>query len=388
MMEGFNFHTDGTVWVIDTLWWPTWHKDLVTFLPSQQKLFHNFDIATVIEQAKQKHVDRFCTSSELTSLVWYRNLQPDYQYAEYLSTVKCFSNRRLLSRFRCGCHGLHVDTGRWVGTERKDRLCQVCHSSQDVEDEQQFIFDCSAYSHIRTKHASIFQQTRTVPDFIARCESNAWGGFLRECFSLEEVFSDWIVGSVFCLTELYLTELICTLSVGPQLVPRTLNRNNTIWTVTSKARLSLAMHSYLQANVSVPWKRVGFRCSQHLQLLVSNMETSRIKSRDDIMALMHVVYTGNDAYITRHWAVGSLADVLMIWNDPQDAKHMPQSCFWVEVIWTRKHNELLEKLEDNTKKSFCTAIWKWLVIMIADCCMFMQNSNQWTFQERDPHLIC
>ncbi len=106
-----------------------WHEELITFLPSQQNLFHKFDIATVIEQAvaKQKHVDHFCTYNELGSLVLYRSFQPEYQYAEYLSTVKCFSNRKLLSRFKCGCHALHVDTGRWAGTERKDRLCQVCH---------------------------------------------------------------------------------------------------------------------------------------------------------------------------------------------------------------------------------------------------------------------
>jgi hypothetical protein len=30
-------------------------------------------------------------------------------------------------------------------------------------------------------------------------------------------------------------------------------------------------------------------------------------------------------------------------------------------IWLRKHHELWEKLEDNTKSSFCTALWKWLV---------------------------
>ncbi len=152
-------------------------------------LFRQFDIAAVIEKAKQQYVDQYCTSDR-ASLSLYRTLEPEYKYADYLSTVKCFSNRRLLSRFRCGCHGLHIDTGRWVGTERKDRLCQVCHSLQDVEDEQHFVFDCPAYSHIRTKHASLFQQTFTVPDFIAKCESNACGG--KTAF---------LVGSVFCLTE-------------------------------------------------------------------------------------------------------------------------------------------------------------------------------------------
>ena len=30
-------------------------------------------------------------------------------------------------------------------------------------------------------------------------------------------------------------------------------------------------------------------------------------------------------------------------------------------IWRRKYHELWEKLEENTKSSFCTALWKWLV---------------------------
>jgi len=30
-------------------------------------------------------------------------------------------------------------------------------------------------------------------------------------------------------------------------------------------------------------------------------------------------------------------------------------------IWARKYHELWEKLEKNTRDSFCTALWKWLV---------------------------
>ena len=68
--------------------------------------------------------------------------------------TRCFSNRRLLSRFRCGCHGLHayVDTGRWLDTQREDRLCQICHSSKDVGDEQHFLFSRPSYSDVRPKY--------------------------------------------------------------------------------------------------------------------------------------------------------------------------------------------------------------------------------------------
>jgi hypothetical protein len=33
-------------------------------------------------------------------------------------------------------------------------------------------------------------------------------------------------------------------------------------------------------------------------------------------------------------------------------------------IWARKYHELWEKVEKNTKHSFCTALWKWLVILM------------------------
>ena len=88
----------------------------------------------------------------------------------------CAENGRLLSNFRCGCHGLHADTGRWVGTAR---LCQVSHSLQDVEDEQHFIVDCP----VKLGKANLLQQTCTVPGFTAQCEPNACSGVSRECYS-------------------------------------------------------------------------------------------------------------------------------------------------------------------------------------------------------------
>ena len=97
-----------------------------------------------------------------------------------------------------------------MDTKREDRLCQVCHSSKDVEDEQHFLFGCPAYSDIRQKYASQFQHAFSVSDFFTNSEPNACGGFLKECFSCIHL-------------TFHLVLISCTLSVGPQLVPRTLN---------------------------------------------------------------------------------------------------------------------------------------------------------------------
>ncbi len=79
-------------------------------------------------------------------------MQPAHKPAEYLSVVKCASNKRLICRCRAGYQSLRIDTGRWadgVLLNRTYRLCLVCKSLDCVEHEQHFVFDCSAHSHTR-----------------------------------------------------------------------------------------------------------------------------------------------------------------------------------------------------------------------------------------------
>ena len=76
----------------------------------QQQLFHKFDIASVIERVKHQLAFEYFADDQHSSLMLYRTMQLEYKPAEYLSFVKSVSNRRLISRFRTGCHGLRVDT--------------------------------------------------------------------------------------------------------------------------------------------------------------------------------------------------------------------------------------------------------------------------------------
>ncbi len=128
-----------------------------------------------------------------------------------LPLVSETDNRRLISRFRTGCHGLRVDTGRWadgVHLDRTDRLCLVCKSLDCVEDEQHFVFDCPAYSHIRSQHLDLLQQCCTI----ALCVNQ-----LHVVVFLGNALH---VGSK---SSLYEFTALNFLSVGFQLPPRTLN---------------------------------------------------------------------------------------------------------------------------------------------------------------------
>ena len=70
-------------------------------------------------------------------------------------------------------------------TKREDRLCQVCHSSKNVKDEQHFLFSCPAYNDVRQKHASLFQQAFSVSDFSLTLNQIHVVGFIESVFHLE-----------------------------------------------------------------------------------------------------------------------------------------------------------------------------------------------------------
>ena len=74
-----------------------------SFTAATNTVFHSFDIAAVIDREKHWVTFKIFHDDSHSSLLLYRTLQPEYKYAHYLSKVKCFSNGRLLSRFRSGC---------------------------------------------------------------------------------------------------------------------------------------------------------------------------------------------------------------------------------------------------------------------------------------------
>ena len=59
--------------------------------------------------------------------------------------------KKNISLIRLSSHRLNVETGRYTGKSRQDRLCDVCES-QEIEDEFHFILQCPKYLHIRKKY--------------------------------------------------------------------------------------------------------------------------------------------------------------------------------------------------------------------------------------------
>ena len=66
--------------------------------------------------------------------------------------------RILLTRWRLSCFDLRIETGRYNGTPREERLCSLC---EVVEDEQHVFFSCRAYNSIRTQFETLLAENPT-----------------------------------------------------------------------------------------------------------------------------------------------------------------------------------------------------------------------------------
>lgn len=78
------------------------------------------------------------SSGKLCSYYLFKN---NFGCENYLSLIKNFEYRRSLARFRISAHKLYIETGRYLGILRHDRICTRC-SINEVEDEQHYLFTC------------------------------------------------------------------------------------------------------------------------------------------------------------------------------------------------------------------------------------------------------
>ena len=68
-----------------------------------------------------------------------------------------FPQVKQLIQFRCSAHHLRVETGRWERPQlaRGERVCEKCTRGV-VEDELHVLFECPAYSSVRTQFSDLF----------------------------------------------------------------------------------------------------------------------------------------------------------------------------------------------------------------------------------------
>ena len=105
----------------------------------------------------------------------YCTFKHDIYCEPYLYVIKDFKLRKLLSRFRLSNHSLEIEKGRHQKPKVPAhlRLCKVCKSDVNIENEAHFLLSCPAYDELRQLYFNIRRECGLdCDDFISilNCE--------------------------------------------------------------------------------------------------------------------------------------------------------------------------------------------------------------------------
>jgi hypothetical protein len=76
--------------------------------------------------------------------------------------INNFELRRSFTKLRTSSHRLQIELGRYQGVSRHNRMCTKC-SSNVIEDELHFLFECSKYDEDR--ESMLFEITTVCSNF-------------------------------------------------------------------------------------------------------------------------------------------------------------------------------------------------------------------------------
>ena len=89
----------------------------------------------------------------------------EWGFEPYLTFVDNHDKRVLLAKFRIGICPLRVETGRYEnngdhkGIQPHERVCLVCNSVTEIEDEFHFLLKCEKHHELRNKMFASIRNT-------------------------------------------------------------------------------------------------------------------------------------------------------------------------------------------------------------------------------------
>jgi hypothetical protein len=108
--------------------------------------------------AWKKQINQFSDSK----LKLYNICKNNFGLEKYLAIVNNFELRRSFTKLRTSSHRLQIELGRYQGVPRHYRICAKC-SSNVIEDELHFVFECSKYNEDR--ESMLFEITTVCSNF-------------------------------------------------------------------------------------------------------------------------------------------------------------------------------------------------------------------------------
>ncbi len=116
--------------------------------------------------------------------------------------------RSFIAQLRLRILPIHIETGRFRGTQLDDRICQLC-DTQEVEDEIHFVCKCNLYNGLRKtiyrtvehKHTDFYMYNKDKFIFLLQKEWKILGKYLVEAWS-EHTHTNYISSMIMFISYL------------------------------------------------------------------------------------------------------------------------------------------------------------------------------------------
>ena len=146
----------------------------------------------IFEQQTLYHLEEKEVKSE-GKLVFYSKIKRKYRKELYLQ-LQNIKNRNAIRNIRISTHILNIETGRYKGINRDERICDLC-SLNTVETEIHFLTECPTFNEERISFLNNLNTNHNLQTDkmeinlikeIMLCEDlsilNTFGKYIRSCF--------------------------------------------------------------------------------------------------------------------------------------------------------------------------------------------------------------
>ena len=127
-------------------------------------------------------------------LCFYSIFKTDVSKSHYLEQVRNLKHRRAVAKLRSGNHSLRIESGRHCVPKLPEylRICQHCRSNQ-IENENHFLFHCDRYKTIRQQITSdIVAELRRPKGPPSGAQYSSCRGKIKETHELIFSWLSWL----------------------------------------------------------------------------------------------------------------------------------------------------------------------------------------------------
>ena len=126
------------------------------------------------DQFKQAWSSRVAQSPKLS---FYNTIKGnDFTWEPYLDSTTNFKHRRTMAQIRSSSHKLNIETGRYEGIARQDRICTFCSDNGTdtsvIEDEDHLINVCPTGVEIRSDFLAAMENICSTNSVEVPCDFN------------------------------------------------------------------------------------------------------------------------------------------------------------------------------------------------------------------------